>query len=1007
MRHINPPRIDAEMLRRVLLAGLGTQLFTVPVLHAQTAPATAGTNAPPATVAAASSEPAELDRVVITGSLIPTSDTIGINPVEVFSATAISETGATDVLGALQKLGVNFTGSGNIGQTLNNGGFGEANIAINNLPTLVLLDGRRLASSSFSNGTAVDVNTLPVSMIERIEVLQDGASTTYGADAVGGVVNIITKKNYNGWELGGRYGFATQDGQFRQWNAYIVGGSSTEKTTVTMGVSYLHQDPLYTKDRNIGSQGIPELLDKGITPPTYFSPSYPGRVGNYVLAGSPFAVGAPGYNPSITSPAVLPGGKKYYSVEDYNAAAIAAGLPQQYVPLADTSAGQLLDSYGVGNYPLLNTTLLGPISVQEQQRLNGFANFGHEIFGKNLEIFGQFLYSQNTSTGALAPSPVPSLGISAITVPADNPFNPFGQDLGAAGSGDPRVRSRFIEVGPRTFVSDTDYFRFVGGLKGQINPDYSWEAAYNYNRSDQTQYTKNAVNGGALGLALQPDYSLAADGSLSKLTDFNGNPIPTYNIFGLPGSNNPQTIDALRTTLYQSGLSQLSSVDGVFTGRPLDLPAGKMAFATGFQYINQTLSLDYDGLTKAGLVPGLSPASPFPGGSLIQWAGFAEVNIPILSPEWSLPGFHSFDIVGAFRYNWIDPGGSDTVPKVGFKWQPIDEQITFRGTYSQGFITPSLYDLYGPTLIGNPTAVVQGVSGQVQTGDASNSNLGPATSVNYTAGVVYTPRQLKELTVSASFYYVKESDFPYRVDATTVGDSLNALGSDSPYAGGFTFDDGGKLTSNRPNQVTIDNWGNANIPLQGGASQKTDGLNLSAQYVLTTDAAGSFTFATSANYTFTYTFQAGPDAPWNQYAGNYTDTQVVAGANGTIPRFQIVPQLTWQNWGLTYVVIAKFVPGVLDQGDNFPNAGGTDNSFTTSGESWHVDSYYNIGMQLSYLFQSKGREEWWNNTTLTVGCDNVTNNQPRLVASSSEDMTDKSVYDIIGRFVYFQVAKKF
>ena len=134
----------------------------------------------------------------------------------------------------MQKLGVNFTGSGNIGQTLNNGGFGEANIAINNLPTLVLLDGRRLASSSFSNGTAVDVNTLPVSMIERIEVLQDGASTTYGADAVGGVVNIITKKNYNGWELGGRYGFATQDGQFRQWNAYIVGGSSTEKTTVTM-----------------------------------------------------------------------------------------------------------------------------------------------------------------------------------------------------------------------------------------------------------------------------------------------------------------------------------------------------------------------------------------------------------------------------------------------------------------------------------------------------------------------------------------------------------------------------------------------------------------------------------------------------------------------------------------------------------------------------------------------------------------------------------------------------
>ena len=497
-------------------------------------------------------------------------------------------------------------------------------------------------------------------------------------------------------------------------------------------------------------------------------------------------------------------------MRDYNAAAVAAGLPQQYVPLADTSAGQLLDSYGVGNYPLLNTTLLGPISVQEQQRLNGFANFGHEIFGKNLEIFGQFLYSQNTSTGALAPSPYRAWAFSAITVPADNPFNPFGQDLGAAGSGDPRVRSRFIEVGPRTFVSDTDYFRFVGGLKGQINPDYSWEAAYNYNRSDQTQYTKNAVNGGAFGIGVAAGLLPGCGWIPQQVDGLQRKPNPHLQYLRASRFQQPQTIDALRTTLYQSGLSQLSSVDGVFTDRPLDLPAGKMAFATGFQYINQTLSLDYDGLTKAGLVPGLSPASPFPGGSLIQWAGFAEVNIPILSPEWSLPGFHSFDIVGAFRYNWIDPGGSDTVQRSASSGSRSTSRSPSGEPTRRASITPSLYDLYGPTLIGNPTAVVQGVSGQVQTGDASNSNLGPATSVNYTAGVVY-PRQLKELTVSASFLLCEGIGLPYRVDATTVGDSLNALGSDSPYAGGFTFDDGGKLTSNRPNQVTIDNWGNANV----------------------------------------------------------------------------------------------------------------------------------------------------------------------------------------------------
>ncbi|MEN9677598.1 MAG: hypothetical protein RIS76_3494, partial [Verrucomicrobiota bacterium] len=499
MSSLKTPHIEADVVRCLLTVGLGTQLLTIPNLAAQDAGA-ASTNQPPAAAFSPSSEPSELERVVITGSLIPTSETVGINPVEVFSASQISETGAMDALQALKRLGVNFTGNGNIGQTLNNGGFGEANIAINNLTTLVLLDGRRLANSSFSNGAAVDVNTLPVSMIERIEVLQDGASTAYGADAIGGVVNIITKKNYNGWELGGRYGFGTEDGQFRQWSAYIVGGSSTEKTTVTMGLNYLHQDPLYSSDRKIASQGIPELLDQGVAPPTYISPSYPGRVGNYILAGSPFAQGSPGYNPNITTPVVLPGRPKFTSVDEYNAAVIAAGGVKQYVPLSETTQGQLLDSYGISNYPLINTPLLGVVSVQEQQRLNAFANFGHEVYGKNLELFGQFLYAQTTSTGKLAPSPIPSLGISAITVPADNPYNPFGQDLGAAGSSDPRVRGRFIDFGPRTFVSDTDYFRFVGGLRGEINPDYSWEAAYNYNRSDQTQYTQNAINGGALGL---------------------------------------------------------------------------------------------------------------------------------------------------------------------------------------------------------------------------------------------------------------------------------------------------------------------------------------------------------------------------------------------------------------------------------------------------------------------------------------------------------------------------
>jgi len=207
--HINLPmsyhnyrHFRGTVLRSAITVGLGSQLIAVPVLWAQTAGAAQ-----------------TMDRVQITGSLIPTADTVGVAPVETVDAERITLTGQQDILAVLRRYSTSFAGSGNAGQTENNGGFGEANVALRNLSTLILLDGRRLASSAFSNGAAVDVNTLPLAMIDRIEILKDGSSTIYGSDAVGGVVNIITKKNWNGFEVGTRYGFATGNGYFNETQA--------------------------------------------------------------------------------------------------------------------------------------------------------------------------------------------------------------------------------------------------------------------------------------------------------------------------------------------------------------------------------------------------------------------------------------------------------------------------------------------------------------------------------------------------------------------------------------------------------------------------------------------------------------------------------------------------------------------------------------------------------------------------------------------------------------------
>src|SRR5215472_13069399 len=163
--------------------------------------------------------PTVMKPTVVTGSYIPTAETVTATPVQTLTTESITEAGQADTLVTLRQLVPGFTGSGNYLGSVNNNvnigaGFqaftGESYAAIRNLSTLVLIDGQRVANSALSGAQAVDLNSIPIAMIDRIEVLKDGASAIYGSDAIGGVINIITKKNYNGFEISGRYGFPTE-----------------------------------------------------------------------------------------------------------------------------------------------------------------------------------------------------------------------------------------------------------------------------------------------------------------------------------------------------------------------------------------------------------------------------------------------------------------------------------------------------------------------------------------------------------------------------------------------------------------------------------------------------------------------------------------------------------------------------------------------------------------------------------------------------------------------------
>ncbi|HLH54352.1 MAG TPA: TonB-dependent receptor [Verrucomicrobiae bacterium] len=985
---------------------------------------------------------------VVTGSYIPTAETVTATPVQTLTTEAITEAGEADTLITLRQLVPGFTGSGNYLGSVNNNvnigaGFqaftGESYASIRNLTTLILIDGQRVVSSALSGAQAVDLNSIPIAMIERIEVLKDGASAIYGSDAIGGVINIITKKNYNGFELSGRYGFPTDgpgtDGV--QYQVSLVAGVSTENARFTAGAQIYEQNPVQTKDRSIGALSADQLAAANVgVAPSYFSPSFPGKVqvGStiYVLASSPFAnpsdphyVGAggvqAGYNPSLTTPPVFPGQTFVgpNSIANYNAYAIAHG----YVAPGFTSEntpGPYLSAPGVG--AVLNTTEFGSTTILSQDRKQFWANAERDLIGDHLTVYSHLLYSDNSAEGQLAPSPVPSLTTYNTTIPANNPYNPFGvvlgQGQGTGTNAPPRVRSRFVDFGNRDFVSLSDFFQWVGGLKGKITPDYGYDMSFDYGQDRQEQQTRNAVNGALLNQALTPIGPVDAQGRpLSALLDASGNNLPVYNFLGgslTPGAagNAQSTIDALKSTLFYWGQSELWSAQGVFNATPFELPAGKLGIAAGGQYINENLRVLVDGLSQGNLAPGLNVAVPFPAASRKTAAGFIEASIPITGPDMNIPGFYDFSLDVAGRYQTFDPGGDAAVPKISVRWQPLDDEITLRGSYNQGFIAPSIYNLYGPAFASQPNVIIPAHNGlpasigQVQTEVVGNPNLKASNSEQYGAGIVITPKKLVDgLTLSLDYYRVTQDHLPV-ADYQSVANSLAALGPASPYASGFTTQDGLPFTS--ASQVTVDNWLNATFPWQPNGALRTDGFDIGATYVIpdaVTHSFGKITLGGVADYKLSYQVQQSPSLPFIEYKGTFTPFQ------GTIPEWDLNLSLTWEFKGFTYTVMANYVPEISDPGlligpYSQPQQGFTINNPT---QPYKVPDYYTINMRLSYEFgkdKTEGRK-WYDGTRLTVGCLNIADAQPLIIPDAVEDNTDKNVYDILGRFVYFEVSKKF
>ncbi|WP_343652550.1 TonB-dependent receptor [Stenotrophomonas sp.] len=941
-----------------------------------------------------------LDRLEVTGSRIRSVDVETSQPVLTLSHEEIQRSGLVSVGDLLQNLSVAGTQTFSKAAVLaSNPEQGGQYVSLYNLGeqrTLVLVNGKRW-STSLAGFT--DMSTIPTSLIDRVEVLKDGASAIYGSDAISGVVNIILRKNFDGAEASVYYGQNSRgDGAKTQYSLTL--GSTGERSSIVFGANYTKEDPVWAKDRGLTRYSYGQNhKEDGLSPA--------GPWGRFTDPRAAGTEGAGSYNSK--------------GVWQPNTWVV------NHTGSWDTPVGVGADSSDWNNYHLIGEDDYYNASQQMMLNQGGeqksmFTSASYDI-NDNLRLKSTAMYSERDSKRQIAGYPL--TGTSQPTFPVviskDSLYNPTGQDISGWGR-------RIFEL-PRITENNVKSLHFDAALEGNFdfnNRPFDWDVGINYNQYDVTQISSGNINLLALQKALGPSFINAAGVAQCGTAE---NPIALgtgtgqctpFNVLGGASGATPDALAYINTILNSTGQSKSKQYFANITGSLFDMPgdAGEFAFAAGYEHREVSGFDNPDALSSAGYTTDL--AAQATSGQYKTNEVYLELMVPLLR---DMPGAKELSLDIASRYSDYDKFGNTVNSKFSVTWKPI-EDLLVRATYGEGFRAPTLDDTFGggsqtfDTFTDPCDAVFgqtanagvaarcagQGLASDFRQTDAAgrpvtardvqgnapfnsgvgNETLQPETSKTRTAGLVYSPSFVDGLNVSLDWYKITVDNVITAVSANYV---LNQCyqNNNEAFCNQFSRD----ATTG---QVTSLSRGNANL-----GSLETEGYNFGVRYRLPEYAFGTLSFNLDTNYLVSFRQQATKGAEWDDYAGYWNYPRV----RGTLTTTWTKGDLS-ANWSMRYY--GGFRDFCYDQEAgiecNQPN-------YQTDNGGWAGGLGANKKGAIVYHDISATWQAPWNGS-VTVGARNVFGKTPPItyaVTNASAVQLDPMLdYD---RYLFVQYNQRF